>query len=444
MRIKIGLFIGLCSLFLAGLTACIGGTEEQELILSTDAQLVTFSLSHDSVPALAAAKFTIDQVRSAVYNHDSLPYLTDLTKYPRVKVTYTSGSGYSNIVFGDSTVIKSGDSINILDIKEFRLFPLSDLNRPKIYTLSVDVHQIDPDSVQYSHVGSFDFLANTKNKAFWINNTCYLFTSPLNSVSAMQLKISRNMEQWESVSMEGLPNASEALENLQANENDFYTAINGELYTATWSDETSRISRWQKITTEYPVTAVLGYLKSTVYQGRPLHEGGLALIVEKGETNVFAFTNNFMEFSYGETVPDNFPSVDNSVLNNQSTLLNKITLIGKESIYATEDGLLWAKLNSDPRGNLPEIQGGSAFLYNDEIWFFGGKTGEKTYNEEVYYSLDGGLVWKTKESKAQAQTTFSFREGATIITDKEGKSFYIIGGESQSDIWKGVLNSQLF
>ena len=447
MRIKTGLFVGLCSLFLAGLTACVGGAEEQEFITSTDAQIVSFSLSHDSIPALAKMRFTIDQARSAVYNHDSLPYLTDLAKFPRVKVTYTSGSGASFIVIGDSTGIASGDSINILDVKEFRLYAPSDNDRPKVYALSVNVHQVDPDFVLYSHVGSFDFLAHMDNKAFWINNICYLFTSPLFSISAMQLHVSQdNMEQWESISMEGLPDSPEALKNLQANENGFYTAIDGELYVAVWKNETNSISKWQKITTEFPITTVLGYLETTIYNERPLREGGLALIVEKDGTKVFAFTKDFTEFNYGEMVPDDFPLVDVSVLNNRSTPLNKITLVGDESIYATEDGFHWVKLNSNPQGNLPEIQGGTAFLYNDEIWFFGGRTDEVTYNEEVFYSLDGGLVWKTKESKAQAPEGFPYHNGATIVTDKESKSFYIIGvgGKNRSDIWKGVLNSRLF
>ncbi|GHT76591.1 hypothetical protein AGMMS50262_15210 [Bacteroidia bacterium] len=444
MHIKTGLFVGLCSLLLAGLTACIGGTEEESLIVSKDAQLVTFSLSHDSIPELAKAKFTIDQVDSRVYNHDSLPFLTDLTKFPRVKVTYTSGAGVSNLFINDSTSINSGDSIDISIMKAFIVKALDKIAK-KTYNFSVNVHQIDPDSVQYSQVVSESSFAPMENKTFLIDGKFYLFENN------MMLHCTTDMKQWQHFAMEKVRINPDFFQNLQASEEGFYSAVGGELYAAN-VNETTGISAWETIAAEYPVKAVLGYLYPTEYDGKIFNEGGLSLIVEKDGVNIFAFikasdivtgiTAKPLNFKYGQAVPANFPLSGFSVLHNKSVLLNKITIIGSSS-WTTEDGLYWVELSGNPQGALPSITSGTAFLYNNEIWFFGGKTGEE-YNKEVYYSLDGGLVWKNKEPKAQAPEEFPFREDASIVTDKEGKYFYIIGGKDQAGIWKGVLNSRLF
>jgi hypothetical protein len=458
MYLRNGFYVLLSSLFLTGLISCLGGSDEGEYIVSDDALMTSFSIAHDSIPILAKTPFSIDQTKSEgeIYNHDSLPYLTDI--FERVKVTYTTGSGVSGlmtVVEGDTVWVASGDSLDVSKPVQFTLFAPS--GKKKEYRLTVSIHQIDPDSAQYVPIASNDFLLSDEYKMVQLKGVYYAFTK---SPAGISLYKSTDMISWESLTLNGLP-GNVLVKEIQADEIKLnetntitrlyaYTAA-GELYVS-FDDN---VANWNKIEIPYPVVSVFGYLNSSKIQ-----EDGLAFIVKKDDTSVFAFSDNFLDFQLGETVPEDFPVSGFSVIHNKSSLgLERITLVGGKSssgknlntVWTTENGLYWANLSSNPQGNLPQIEGGSAFAYNDEIWFVGGKIADGDYNKDVYYSVDGGLVWKTKETKAQVPAEFSLREYASVVVDNRGIYFYIAGGKNQNantpaltDIWRGMLNSRTF
>jgi hypothetical protein len=461
MYLRNGFYVLLSSLFLTCLVSCLGGNDETDYIVSDDAQITSFSISHDSIAILAKMKFSIDQVgqEGKIYNYDSLPYLTNI--YERVKVTYTSGSGVSylmTVVNGDTVWVASGDSVDVSSPVQFTVFAPTG-EKKKEYRLTVNIHQIDPDSVQYTQVATNNEFLNNEHKIVKLQGVYYAFVRvQIPPVSEFESNIglyqSTDMENWESVSMNGFPNDADikgiqgveiSTEGTDKSRLFAYTAA-GDLYVS-WDE----VANWHKVETEYPVVSVLGYLKPVAV--REEKEGRIAFIVKKDGVPVFAFSETLLEFKYGETVPEDFPLSGFSVINNEN---GDITLVGGKSqagkdlntVWSTETGLYWSNLSSNPQGNLPVVEG-SAFAYNDkEIWYIGGKSVEdQTYNKEIYYSSDGGLVWKAKETKAQFPAEFSLRTDASVIVDKQGIFFYIIGGKNQSaltDIWKGLLNSRMF
>ena len=153
MHSKTGFYILLITLGLMGLFSCLGGSGYIEYEISTDAQLTSFSLSHDSLPVLATAKFSIDQANSRIYNYDSLPYLTDTAIIAsQAIVTYTAGSEASpsirlEYLDGDTAWIASGDSLRFASLFYLKLYAPN--GNSKTYTVHFNIHQIDPDSVQY-------------------------------------------------------------------------------------------------------------------------------------------------------------------------------------------------------------------------------------------------------------------------------------------------------
>jgi hypothetical protein len=156
MRIKTGLSISLVVLSLMGLVSCWGTSDNPTYEVSTDAQLISFAISHDTLTVLSTAKFSIDQAQNLIYNRDSLPYLTDTAKIAsRAKVAYTAGSGLSTsarieYLSGDTAWVASGDTLLLAPQFYLRLYALS--GNSKTYTVSINMHQIDPDSVQYQPV----------------------------------------------------------------------------------------------------------------------------------------------------------------------------------------------------------------------------------------------------------------------------------------------------
>jgi hypothetical protein len=468
MHLKTGLYILLSSLILTGMASCLGGSDDVEYITSTDAQILSFSISHDSVPVLAETRFSIDQEKSEIYNSDSLPYLTEVL--PKAVVTFTMGSGVTGymlmtVVEGDTVWVATSDSLDISDalLGGMRLKTFApDGITAKEYKFRINIHQIDPDSVQYTRWASdLDFLDFEEKKTVLFGNNYYTFVKKpfptfIGISGAVSLYKSADMNHWETLrGLTELPYETN-VRDIQVSQQGLYAHAAGELYVA-YEDALTGITPWQKIETENPVVSVLGYLKPTTNQKDVVRKGGLALIVRRDDANVFAFTETLQkdDFQYGTTVPDDFPVSGFSVINNNSLVWEKITLATGKSqsgkilntVWATEDGYHWANLSSNPQGNLPVIEGGNAFSYAGELYFFGGKIENGEYNKEVYSSQDGGLVWKPKETKAHAPEAFSFRKNASVVVDEQGIYFYIVGGQNQSfltDIWKVALNSRVF
>jgi len=353
---------------LLGMVSCLGNGPEFDDIVVTDAQLVSLKLSRASIPALATTKFTIDQERGTIYNHDSLPYLTNITD-SLLKITYSAGSGSTqSLRIADSTKwTKSDEEIKLINGQlKFTVFAPSDTTIRKEYVLTVNIHQIDPDSVIYTKLNAGDWYPS-------------------------------NEKPWE-------------------------TALDYGLY-----DET---------------VIPLGFLHPDATN---LSEKGLALIVSDGATDRFALYQGpgSTAWTIGSKTPDDFPRSEFSVLNFPTIFADQLTIMKNlKSVWATEDGLYWAKL-ANTTEKLPDIEGGVAFYYNNEIWFTGGFITEgdkKTANHTIYYSQDGGVVWKAKASKTNTPIEIDIND-SYIMVDEDGKYFYIV---TPTEVWKANINSQLF
>ena len=370
MNLKTVFYILLAALSLMGLFSCLGEPDNIEYEISTDAQLISFSLSHDSLAVLATTKFSIDQANSLIYNYDSLPYLTNMNKIDsRAIVTYTAGSGASPSIYleyldGDTVWVASGDSLR-LDT-QFSLKLCAPSGDWKTYTVHFNIHRMDPDSVQY----------------------CLATLSDVPVVATPD---------WETLTQ----HCPDTLE----------------------------------------VITCLGFL-------HPDEQEGLTLIVKDKDDYRFAFSKDLVDYQLGEIIPDDFPwSTRFSVLNDRS-FAGRLTIIANlQSVWATDDGLYWTNLFGTEE-SLPLIEGGNAFFYNGEIWFINGKIVKGDYNSKIYFSSNGGVVWKEKPKKMQPPAAFPLRLNAKVVVDADGKYFYTCEGQNQmgdlSDVWKIALNSRLF
>jgi hypothetical protein len=455
MYLKTGFYSLLCSLFLTGLVSCLKGSDEYEIITSTDVQIISFSLSHDSVPVLAKTRFSINQAHNEIYNHDSLPYLSKLRQ--QVKVNFTTGlgaSGLMTMIAGDTVWVKSGDSLDISNAlsngMRLKIFA-SDGFTNKEYTFKINIHQIDPDSMRYERTGVEDFLLQGDNKTVKFTGKYYTYVK-YGEVTVYQ---SSDLKNWEGATA-NLP-ANTVIEGIQATEYGLYAYTEtGELYISYdaifWKEVSSKYEDWMY----YRVISALGYLPASATQ-----DEGLAVVLEKDEMLVFAFlpglfsTDEMLrKIVEGDAVSSDFPLSGFSTINRKSLTVNEIMLVGGRlstdvnttPVWITENGYYWVKLSNNSQGSLPPIEGGNAFVYNNELYFMGGKTLTGSYNQEIYYSANG-LVWNTKESKAQTPKEFTLRKDASVVVDNEGVYFYIVGGQNESplaDIWKAVVNAQTF
>ncbi|MDR3339548.1 MAG: DUF6242 domain-containing protein, partial [Candidatus Symbiothrix sp.] len=226
----------LCSLLLAGLMAsCLGDEEEYEYVVSTDAELVGFIISHDSVPELATTLFTIDQERNLIYNRDSLLYTTVIPDSIKAIVTYISGSGLdgnvldiTNLAEGDSTWIASGDSLDITKPLKLKVYA-PDQATTKVYTFRLNIHTLNPDSIRYDKVASgLSFLQTDETKTIAYNGKFFTYSKIANQ---LQLYSSSNAIDWQAETLSGLPENTVIKDILPTTNQVFAYTDNGDLYT---------------------------------------------------------------------------------------------------------------------------------------------------------------------------------------------------------------------
>ena len=451
MHLKTGFYV-LCYLIVVPFfISCLGDGDSYDTVIPDDAEILAFSLAHDSFPELKRAKFTIDQRNNRIYNYDSLSYQTLLSDSVIVQyITSLSSSGVNvlNITDGDSIFVQNGDSLNVSKPLRFRVYAWS-AEKTKEYDIWVNIHQVDPDSIQYAKIADVDFLSAEDNKTVRLKDDYYTFSKSTDGI--ISLYESDNMKDWENKPLVGLPN-SIVISGILSDGIYIYActeeSAGGELYRS--SDAAS----WEKISCEFPVISILGHLPQSRIQSE-----GLSIVVRKeGVLFPMFITGNGSQL--GVQLSDDFPTSRFSTVNSQVTTVERITLVGGTSysnsdlntVWSTQDGLYWAKLSGgDSRGAIPllgknAISGANAFLYNNELYLLNG-VGADSYNYEIYRSKDGGVTWSLAEEKCSFPNNYPLRHNASIVLDSTGACFYIVGGRNSNacgDIWRAFINRKTF
>ena len=453
--IKKGLNLFSLSILAGSIASCFGGSNEYETFPLTDAELLDFRLYHnDSLPELEDVVFTIDQRGEGsfglIYNYDSMAYMTELPE--KVFVDYLSASGMDNVLNitdGDSIWLKSGDSIDISKPQTLKVFALDGVTT-KLYIAQLNIHQVNPDSVQYNQIASDLSFLQTEDTKTVVFNERFLTYSRLNitpppGYSSIQLHTMQDAALWIG-EFSKLPENT-VIRGIQSNGNRLFAYTeDGELYIRydLNADQWVQANKPASI----KIKSILGYLNA----GHDQPEG-LCMVVETDGINTFAFTEDFTHWEYDSISPtpiqDDFPLYDFSTHSYQVMLTERITIFGgtsingvaQYSVWSTENGRYWAKLTGQI-DIFPRLAGANIFYYNDEFWLINGIL-DDYYNENVYYSRDGGVTWQIKPEDYQLPEDYPERYNASLVADKDNKYFYIIGGKQTDvlpDIWRGHLN----
>jgi hypothetical protein len=277
----------------------------------------------------------------------------------------------------------------------------------------------------------------------------------------IQLHSSQDAVNWTNETVTGLPGNTE-VRGIQSNGSKLFAYTeDGELYVRydVSADNWISVNKPASI----KIKSILGYLTAS-----PKQEEGLCLVVETGGVNTFAFTKDFIQWDYDSIaptpVPENFPLYDFSNYNYKVMLIGRVTVFGGISqngiasyaVWSTENGRYWAKITGS-RNDFPGVKGANVFHYNNELWLVNGWS-DVEYNKRIYYSRDGGVTWWIRlmtdmdEDEEMyeifpAPQEYSPRYNASVVTDKNNKYFYIIGGKHDDvlpEVWKVYLNKMEF
>ncbi len=382
--------------------------------------------------------FSIDQLNHVIFNADSMPVGSDSILEWILIDTFTA-SGYITSGINDTVVLIS-DSMNLSrainnDVgMQFNIHS-GDLSSVQEYTLKINVHMQEPDSMSWKQIGDMPeaFLASrmgSKQKVVTLNDSILVFDA--SDATDIKAYIADGADpasyRWNTVSVSGLPENTD-IRSLTASRDTLYAiSADGDVYTsadgAVWSQSESLSGN---------VTSLLGSLSTR-----------LAAIRTVDGTRLFCTAESPTgQWTDGEEVPTGFPTYNYSYTHQVSgTGTERIVLTGmpaqggKTVPWMSMDGRGWADMSTTSSYSCPELPNPSIMYYDDRYYIIGGEL------DTVYASI-GGLAWEGTTVKFTLPDDLAGAGTDYTMTVDDNKFVWIAisgTGENENRLWRGRLN----
>lgn len=415
--------------------------------------------------------FSIDQVKAQIFNADSLPWGTDVRKIPVLISAPSTATGVDiimpNRTDGTDTVINylsnPTDSVNFSHGSVWlRITPAS--GEQRIYTVKLNVHAINPDSLQWEaerqSLPGPD--GQRRQKAAQLANAVYSLSS---NGRALTMAHTANplSGQWTSAAVSGLP-SDVRIETLTATSNSLYIlGADGALYSSAdgsaWSATGSTGWRWLYGAMEQQLVGSKGTKWATWPAGT---EGDIpAAMPVEGTSQLWSYTDQW--FITPQCIMAGGQCADGSLSNAAWGF----------------DGSAWIALSGVSR-NLPSARDMTLFPYfcylttaknyfsatRQSAWIaLGGTKADGSLQKDVYLSTDNGINWRRAPQAMQLPAAMAPRSGASVaiaweefsansravrpITEWNAPIIFLFGGYDASgtlcnEMWRGAINRLTF
>ena len=383
-------------------------------------------------------KFSIDQLNHVIFNADSMPVGSD-SILARILIDTFTASGYVTSGINDTLVVTS-DSMDLRkainnDVgMHFNIYS-GDLETIQEYTLKINVHMQEPDSMSWKQMSDMPegFLTSSmgsKQKVVTLNDSILVFDA--SDATAIKAYIADGANpaayQWSTVTVNGLPEDTD-IRSLTASQGTLYAvSTSGDVYTSNNGESWTRSESLSG-----NVVALLGSLSTR-----------LAAIRTVDGTQRFCTTESPAgTWTDGETVPTGFPTYNYSYTYQVSgTGTERIVLTGmpaqsgKTVPWMSMDGTGWADMATSSTYYCPEIENPSITYYDDKYYIIGGEL------DTVYASI-GGLAWEGTTTKFTLPDDLAGAGTDYTMTVDDKKFVWIaISGTAgnKNQLWRGRLN----
>ncbi|ANU56277.1 DUF6242 domain-containing protein [Bacteroides caecimuris] len=415
MKIKFLSFIASFFMVSFVITSCLD--DDNNIEYSPDATIHAFEL--DTIGGYGVKyKFTIDQLSCEIYNEDSLPVHADTIIDKILIKTLTTASGVVTMKdkSGNDSVLNINDSIDLrkpLTIKVWSTEALAGIspNQTKEYTIKVNVHNYDPDSLRWKYMNKIDDQIVGEQKSIIWGNEVFTYSVVGSQLYAYKNSLT-NFGSWNRIEIEGLPAGKLPTSIITFQ----FDGSNAMLY-ATSDDkvyESEDGINWEASTKFGDGVELLLATLTNKDVSRICY-------IKKGADGQRYFyhqTNNEQQETletYNEgKVPANFPTknisytVYESATNIKSVLLvgdtETATLADDSELETTivwgYDGNKWVEFSTTSSvAYCPKYTQPSIIYYNDLVYIFG-------QDFSSIYVSNQGLFWK----KANAKFSFPHRD----------------------------------
>ena len=471
MNRKFSKFIIVALAASAGLTACNPTSEQQQTyagnLLNSSTMISAFSLkANNKVMAnLDNVFFSIDQVKGEIFNADSLPWGTDVRKI--VTNISTQGEATVQIIMpsltdGSQVTVEVSDSVNFTGANGvWARVTAADGSRERVYSVKVNVHSCNPDSLQWNMTPTqLPSLNLLEQQTLAMGNQYYCIARTAQNAINLYTTSDPEHPVWQSANTD-LP-ADADVNSLAATDDAlFIRCASGAVMTSTdgmaWTEATTG---WSHIYGTYG-SQLLG-VKDGKWISWPAGNGGeLPAGMPVSDTSrLWTFTNDW-------------------ALQPQAMFIGGKDADGNLSGDAWGfDGRSWMRLSGYLGARqLPQATGMALVPYftfrvntqnflstKQSMWLaMGGKLSDGTLNKTVYYSLDNGVNWLEGGESIQLPSAIAPRHGASMlliektltsravrpINEWDAPYLLIMGGYDANDRllsqgWVGVINRLTF
>lgn len=445
-----------------GFTSCLS-SDEDEVTLYSDTAITSFYISTAKIyhtttsstggdstyyttnSSMSDYPFYINQLSGEIYNTDSLPSGTDLTKLLCSCSSKNSGLVYIENLAGDSLkYFSTTDSTDFSALRYFRVYA-TDGSGYRRYTVKVNKHNEEANTFAWNAVATNDnFKTATGIKAIDLNGSPLVFCSD-GSTTTVYSSTADDGVTWDAVySSLG----SEAYNNVASTGDVVYVLDNGTLKKTTDGTNFTEIS-----TTNTPsrllgasMTQMFGLSADSTLMVSP--DGGQTWQADGVDSG-----KDFLPTSDITLCAKAYGGVDNA---------DYVVMAGNRSLTvdsASRNAVVWTKIverddNSETNSwnyietdsvqqyALPRLADLNVFAYGESLIAYGGAGMGKCANtaySAFYESRDGGITWKHNATYDLPSTFDTTTTATSAVVDSNNRIWIVCGGSGQ--VWRGKLNS---
>ena len=381
-------------------------------------------------------RMTIDQRKQSIENHDSLLYGSNMNAV-LLNISY-SGSylAYRKITPDNDGVWQAyspTDSIDLTSPIELHLLS-NDSRSSRVYTLKVNVHQQEGDSLYWTKVDELEagtgFEAMTETRAAIVDgNNLVVLGRAGGDIRLGKRVVHSDEAQWEFVDTD-LPTDAD-LQTLAKGKGKLYVSTaEGAFY------ESSNAETWTRIGTGVPGMKLAAVTKDYFYA-----LAGGKMYSSQGAT----------DWTREERLDEKSDSLPTDVIGTldfiQPNGNNRLVMVGHHTDDAVSKTMVWNKMwNSglaegeaewtfvnwtrDNKNLLPVMEHTCLMKYDGKCLAFG------RGSDKMYFSSDYGITWRT-DSGLHLPLELEQVPGNLTSAVGDDNVIWIIAGNS---VWKGRLN----
>ena len=388
---------------------------------------VTRTITGSSLP------FSIDQAAGEVYNADSLPFATKVDKV----VVNMGLSGYAQIM-NDSTglyeAFLSTDSLDFTTPRKFRITSL-DSEHHKDYTISVNVHQVEPELMVWNSYAAVEALLPLR--ALEYNGELCLFGEKNGELLLASSPLTGNPS-WSVASLEGLP-ATADLSTMQLFGGALYLVAADGIYTSLNAIDWSLC---------YAVSGAVAIVGASDNDGKMWVATGSELLM----------TADGVNYESAGALPEGFPlygvSIASYVMSHNKGI-TRYMLVGYTTEAMDGNAAVWSRLSTEnawvkyDNGNnvysCPSLKGLTVLGYDNFLYAFGGAGIAQSETVDAfasfYISRDNGITWKAPEGFYQRMPAgLQGCNAQFAATVDSNNMIWIVCAGDKAAVWKGMIN----